>query len=112
MIGQIQLLDLDPAKFDEIARNIKLASLELIDFANQVHPRLLMRGGGTRSIEVRSFPDAEIPFMVVHVHLDCKEAMGANLVNTVCERMAPKIQEIVGGRVGLRILSNLADRRL
>jgi hydroxymethylglutaryl-CoA reductase len=112
MIGQIQILDLDPNEFENAAAKIKLATVDLIDFANLVHPRLRMRGGGTRSIEIRSFPKAEIPFMVVHVHLDPKEAMGANLVNTVCEKLAPKIQEIVGGRIGLRILSNLADRRL
>ncbi len=112
MIGQIQILDLNPADFEIIAEKIKAATVELIDFANLVHPRLKMRGGGTRSLEVRSFPKSEIPFMVVHVHLDTQEAMGANLVNTVCEKLAPKIQEIIGGRIGLRILTNLADRRL
>jgi hydroxymethylglutaryl-CoA reductase len=71
-----------------------------------------MRGGGARDIQVRSFPDAEIPFMVIHVLMDTQEAMGANLVNTVCERLAPDIQNLCGGRVGLRILSNYADQKL
>lgn len=116
MIGQIQILDLPVAKFPAATESLKQATSELLRIANETHPRLLMRGGGAREIEVRAFPDAEIPFLVVHVHLDCRDAMGANLVNTVCERLGPEIERILStigeARVGLRILSNLADQRL
>lgn len=112
MIGQIQLLDLPVKDFPAAESKLRAAAPSLLRIANETHPRLLMRGGGAREIEVRSFPEAEIPFLVVHVHLDCRDAMGANLVNTVCERLGTEIEEITGGRVGLRILSNLADRKL
>jgi hydroxymethylglutaryl-CoA reductase len=112
MIGQIQILDIAPEKFARTEELLRNGEATLLETANQIHPRLLMRGGGARSFELRKFPDAEIPFLVLHVHLDTREAMGANLVNTVCERLAPVVEKITGGRVGLRILSNLADRRL
>jgi len=112
MIGQIQILDIAPEKMEELADKILASKELLLQRANETHPRLVKRGGGARNIEVRSFPHAEIPFMVVHVHLDTQEAMGANLVNTVCERLAPEIESLVGGRAGLRILSNYADQRL
>jgi len=112
MIGQIQILDIDPASMTDLALNILGDRTELLAKANAVHPRLLERGGGARDIEVRVFPEAEVPFLVVHVLIDTKEAMGANLVNTICEKLAPEVQQLAGGRVGLRILSNYADRRL
>jgi hydroxymethylglutaryl-CoA reductase len=112
MIGQIQVLDVPVARFDEIVERLQGATPELLRVANETHPRLLMRGGGARDIEVRAFPEAEIPFLVVHVHLDCRDAMGANLVNTVCERLGTEIERLTEARVGLRILSNLADRRV
>jgi hydroxymethylglutaryl-CoA reductase len=112
MIGQIQVLDLDPASFEAAERDLLAAKEHLLALANEIHPRLLMRGGGAQDIEVRTFPQAEVPFLVVHVLMDTREAMGANLVNTVCEKLAPEVEEITGGRVGLRILSNLADRKL
>ncbi|MEO5668675.1 MAG: hydroxymethylglutaryl-CoA reductase, degradative [Bdellovibrionota bacterium] len=112
MIGQIQILDVLPSAMTEVMARILAEKEALVAKANEVHPRLLQRGGGVRDIEVRSFPHAEIPFLVVHVLLDTREAMGANLVNTVCERLAPEIQILSQGRIGLRILSNYADRRL
>lgn len=112
MIGQIQILDIPVERFNDTKIKILDKKRELLDIANSLHPRLLMRGGGAQDLEVRVFPDAEIPFMVVHVYLDTKDAMGANLVNTVCEKLSPHIEDISEGRVGLRILSNLADRRL
>lgn len=112
MIGQIQLLDIPVTRFAETIALIESKRKELLEMADAVHPRLLMRGGGARDIEVRSFMEAEIPFIVVHVCLDTRDAMGANLVNTVCERLAPYIEDLTHGRVGLRILSNLADRRV
>jgi hydroxymethylglutaryl-CoA reductase len=112
MIGQIQILDVSPDQMQTVAEKILQQKDFLIEKANLVHPRLVLRGGGARDIEVRSFPEAEIPFMVVHVLMDTQEAMGANLVNTVCEKLAPEIEMISQARVGLRILSNNADRKL
>jgi hydroxymethylglutaryl-CoA reductase len=111
MIGQIQLLDLEDLASAEKEITAKkkdlLASLEGID------PILKELGGGPRDIEVRSIPRSAIgPFLVVHVIYDVRDAMGANAVNTACERIAPMLEEITGGRAHLRILSNLSDRRL
>src|SRR5690606_23063606 len=88
----------------------------LLALANSMHPSLLRRGGGARDIEIRLLPPPEgsrgEPILVVHILIDCREAMGANLINTVAEGVAPLLEQITGGRVYLRILSNLADRRL
>ncbi len=111
MIGQIQILDIAPENFWNAEKILLESKDELLKIANETHPRLLMRGGGAKEIEVRSFPDAEIPFMVLHVLLDTRDAMGANLVNTVCEKLGPVIQKKLNARVGLKILSNLADRK-
>jgi len=69
---------------------------------------LIARGGGAREIEARVLAEDVI---AVHVVIDCRDAMGANLVNTVAEAVADRIAAIAGGRVGLRILSNLCDKR-
>jgi hydroxymethylglutaryl-CoA reductase len=111
MIGQIQVIDLpDPAE-------ARLRLLEhkqaLLDEAAQIDPLLASLGGGPRDIEVRTFNESPIgPFLVLHLIYDVRDAMGANAVNTALERLAPHVAEISGGRVHLRILSNLADRRL
>ncbi len=112
MIGQIQLLDILPEHMPLLVERILEQKDQLLQIANETHPRLLMRGGGARDIEVRSFPTAEVPFMVVHVHLDTRDAMGANLVNTVCEKLGPTLGKLCEARVGLKILSNLADRKI
>ncbi|MEP7136556.1 MAG: hydroxymethylglutaryl-CoA reductase, degradative [Chloroflexota bacterium] len=111
MIGQMQILDLP---------NVHLAQLsilehkeELLAVADSVDPVLKKFGGGARNIEVRVISESPIgPFLVVHLIYDVRDAMGANAVNTACERLAPHIEAITGGRVHLRILSNLADHRL
>ena len=111
MIGQMQVLDLP---------NVHLAQLsilehkeELLAEADSVDPVLKKFGGGARNLEVRVIQDSPIgPFLVVHLIYDVRDAMGANAVNTACERLAPHIERITGGRVHLRILSNLADHRL
>ncbi|MBW6467230.1 MAG: hydroxymethylglutaryl-CoA reductase, degradative [Brevefilum sp.] len=111
MIGQIQILDLsDPAS----ARLKLLAEKEaLLAEAAQVDPILLKLGGGPRDLVVRLIEDSPIgPFLVAHLVVDVVDAMGANAVNTAVERLAPRVERITGGRVLLRILSNLADRRL
>jgi hydroxymethylglutaryl-CoA reductase len=111
MIGQLQVLDVvDPwsARFDLLA-----ARDELLAMADEVDPVIVNLGGGARDFEVRVFEQSPVGAMlVVHLVFDCRDAMGANAVNTVCETLAPRIEQITGGRVLLRILSNLADRRL
>lgn len=114
MIGQVQVTRYgDPT----IASEKLLAHKEeLLALANSFHPQMVRRGGGAKDIEVRVLPAPEgprgEPLMVVHVIIDTQEAMGANLINTIAEGIAPLVEQITGGKVYLRILSNLADRRL
>jgi len=111
MIGQMQVLDLDNV---ETARlKIYEHKSELLAEADIIDPILKKFGGGARDLEVRLIEDSPIgAFLAVHLIYDVRDAMGANAVNTACERLAPRIEAITGGRVHLRILSNLADRRL
>jgi hydroxymethylglutaryl-CoA reductase len=111
MIGQMQLLDVD----DIHSARLKIYEhkAELLAEADSIDPVLKKFGGGARDLEVRIIDDSPIgAFLVVHLIYDVRDAMGANAVNTACERLAPRIEAITGGRVHLRILSNLADRRL
>ncbi len=111
MIGQMQLLDVD----DVHAARLKIYEhkAELLAEADTIDPVLKKFGGGARDIEVRIIESSAIgPFLVIHLIYDVRDAMGANAVNTACEKLAPQIEAITGGRVHLRILSNLADRRL
>lgn len=112
MIGQVQILDVLPSDFDRVGLDIYAQKSRLLKMANDAQPRLLMRGGGAKDLEIRFFPNAEIPFIVVHLLVDTKDAMGANMVNTMCERLSEELSSIAKGRAGLRILSNLADRRV
>ncbi len=111
MIGQLQLLglsDLAAAKTRILARRE-----ELISLASQVDPVLSRFGGGPRDLEVREIHESPIgPFLVLHLIYDVRDAMGANAINSALEQIAPLVAEISGGRPHLRILSNLADRRL
>ena len=111
MIGQIQVLgvrDLAAAGAAVLAEKARL--LELV---NGIDPVIVSLHGGARDLEVRALPESPAgPLLVVHLIYDCRDAMGANMVNTACEALAPHIEAITGGRVNLRILSNLADRRL
>lgn len=86
---------------------------ELIDIANSRDKVLLGLGGGCRDIEVHVFPDTPRgPMIVAHLIVDVRDAMGANTVNTMAESVAERVEQITGGKVRLRILSNLADLRL
>jgi len=111
MIGQMQILgvlDLHAARLALLENKARL-----LDLANEVDPVIVKFGGGARDLEVRVIENSPIgPFLVAHLIYDTRDAMGANAVNTACERLAPTIEQITGGRVHLRILSNLADRRL
>jgi hydroxymethylglutaryl-CoA reductase len=107
MISQIQIRDVVDAP-GAMAR-VLAHEAEIVRTANGAVGGLVARGGGARGIEVRVLADDMI---VVHILVDCQDAMGANLVNSVAEVVADRVAEIAGGRVGLRILSNLADKRL
>jgi len=111
MIGQIQLVNVpDPGAAVE---RIGAARARLLAAAEELTPGLCRRGAGPRDVEVRLVRTARGETMVVvHVLLDTGDAMGANAVNSVVEALAPMVEEIAGGTVCLRILSNLADRRL
>ncbi len=87
---------------------------EVLNLANSLHPRMVARGGGAVDLEVIIHPagNETVEMMVVHLLVDTRDAMGANLVNTMCEGVASFIESITGGKVFLRILSNLADRSL
>jgi len=110
MIGQIQVLDLDDLAVATLALEAHRA--ELMTLADSCSRSIVKRGGGSRGIELRPFPDTPVgPMLVVHLLYDTRDAMGANAINTAVEAIAPRVAELTGGRVNLRILSNLADRR-
>ena len=110
MIGQIQVVECDnpTSAMREIIGNKQ----ELIDSCNEVDPILVKFGGGCRDIEARIIETESGPMVIVHILVDCRDAMGANAVNTMAETIAPKIEGMTGGTVILRIISNLAVHRL
>lgn len=110
MIGQVQLVDVKDTKkaIAEIKKNEK----NLVEFANSFDSMLIKFGGGCRRIECREIKTQSGSMVIVHLIVDVRDAMGANAVNTMCERLAPKLEELSGGKVRLRILSNLAIYRL
>ncbi len=91
---------------------ILLAKDDLMKMANEKDPMLVKYGGGVKDIEVHVIDSKMGPMVVTHLIVDCRDAMGANAVNTMAEALAPRIEQITGGRVYLRIISNLADLRL
>lgn len=112
IIGQVQVLDVpDP---DAARRSILDGRQRILDLANSTHPNMVARGGGAIDLEVHlrgpSAGNGEL--LVVHLVVDSRDAMGANLVNTMCEAIGPLVEELSGGRVFLRILSNLTDRAM
>ena len=114
MIGQIQVLDVPD--FEAATASVLEAKSELLTLADSKHRKLTQAGGGATDIEVHRLRplDADDPLgemLVVHLVVDVRDAMGANAINSMCERLAPRIEALTGGRVGLRILSNLTDRR-
>jgi hydroxymethylglutaryl-CoA reductase len=115
MIGQVQLIQVkDP---EAVASKLEAHLDELSAVAHAVHPRLTARGGGIRGMYVRrlSYDEPGFPkehMVVLQFLLDCVDAMGANMVNTVAEALAPHVEALTGATVGLRILSNLATYRL
>jgi hydroxymethylglutaryl-CoA reductase len=110
MIGQMQVLDVPDL---EAARQAIVAHrAELMALADSYSESIVRYGGGARDVEARPFADTPVgPMLVVHLLFDTRDAMGANTINTAVEALAPRVAELTGGRVVLRILSNLADRR-
>jgi hydroxymethylglutaryl-CoA reductase len=106
MISQIELRGLADAEL--AVRRLEAESEHLLSIARGAVPNLLERGGGPRSIELRPLGDGRV---VLHVLVDCRDAMGANLVNSIAEAVGPVAAELTGAELGLRILSNLSDRR-
>jgi hydroxymethylglutaryl-CoA reductase len=110
MIAQVQLVEMDdPFKASE---RILASKKEILELASRQDPVLLQAGGGPRDIEVRMLDTKMGPMVITHLLVDTRDAMGANAVNTMAEAVAPLIERITGGRVYLRILSNLAVHRL
>jgi hydroxymethylglutaryl-CoA reductase len=111
MIGQIQVLDI--VDLDAAKKALEEERETLLAAADESDPLLKKLGGGARDLQVRLIDNSPIgPFLVVHLIMDVRDAMGANVINTALERLSPLVEQISGGRVLLRILSNLADRRL
>ena len=118
LIGQVQVVDVPDL---ELARkNLLDRREEIVNLANSLHPKMVARGGGAREIDVfhHRVPEGGSPegperdMLVLHLLVDTRDAMGANVVNGMCEGVASLVEAITGGKVFLRILSNLADRAL
>lgn len=111
MIGQMQILDI--VEWEAARKTLLDHREELLAEVEDLDPLLKQLGGGPRDIEIRTIDESPIgPFLVLHLLYDVRDAMGANAVNTAVEYLAPKVESLTGGRVHLRILSNLADHRL
>jgi len=112
LIGQVQLVEITNHARAKAA--IVQQQQEILNLANSLHPNLIARGGGARELEVRTIPGGadNSDMLIVHLLVDTCDAMGANLVNTMCEGVAPLLEKITGGKSFLRIVSNLTDRSL
>ncbi|MBH03648.1 MAG: hydroxymethylglutaryl-CoA reductase [Xanthomonadales bacterium] len=112
LIGQIQVVNVPHAAHAKQA--VLQAKEEILNLANSLHPNMVARGGGAHDVEVVTHGTTANhgEMLVVHLVVDTRDAMGANLVNTMCEGAAPLVEKITGGEVFLRILSNLTDRAL
>jgi hydroxymethylglutaryl-CoA reductase len=110
MIGQMQLLKLDDVV--GAAQKIMGHKKQLLQLANAQDKVLVDFGGGAKDLEVRILDSPLGKMIVTHLIVDVRDAMGANAVNTMCEALAPMLEEITDGKVRLKILSNLADKRI
>jgi len=110
MIGQIQTVDIK----DPFAAKMRIlaAKKEILEKANDQDPMLVSVGGGAKNLDVKVIDAKSGPMVITELHVDCRDAMGANAVNTMAEAVAPMIERVTGGRVYLRIISNLAVKRL
>jgi len=112
LIGQVQVMDVP--HLAKAQAGILQRKDEILNLANSLHPKMVARGGGAKDLEIHVHPSeyTKSDMLVVHLLVDTRDAMGANLVNTMCEGVASLVENITGGKVFLRILSNLADRSL
>ncbi len=110
MIGQMQLLHVDDVA--TAAQTIMKHKKQLLQLANVQDKILVNLGGGAKDIEVRILDSPIGKMIVTHLIVDVRDAMGANAINTMCEALAPMLEELTGGKIRLKILSNLADRRI
>ena len=118
LIGQVQVVDVPDVALAR--QNLLDRQQEIVNLANSLHPKMVARGGGAREIEVfhhrvpegGSAEGPERDMLVLHLLVDTRDAMGANVVNGMCEGVASLVEAITGGKVFLRILSNLTDRAL
>lgn len=110
MIGQVQVVGMK----DPYAARMRIlqAKEEILKKANDQDPVLVSVGGGAKDLDVKVIHTSQGPMVITELHVDCRDAMGANAVNTMCEAVAPLIERLTGGRVYLRIISNLAVKRL
>jgi hydroxymethylglutaryl-CoA reductase len=109
MISQVQIVGVKDRA--AASRAILAAKDEILALADAAVPGLVARGGGARGLEVRELGQPEDEMIVTHILVDCRDAMGANLINTVAEAVADRLAALANGNVGLRILSNLCDKR-
>jgi hydroxymethylglutaryl-CoA reductase len=112
LIGQIQIVDVSHPQRAKSA--LLQRKGEILNLANSLHPNMVARGGGAKDLEVHIHPSSGQggDMVVAHLLVDTRDAMGANLVNTMCEGVASLVENIAGGKVFLRILSNLTDRAM
>jgi hydroxymethylglutaryl-CoA reductase len=110
MIGQVQVVGVK----DPHAAKMKIiqAKEEILKKANEQDPVLVSAGGGARDLDAKVIDTTQGPMLIAELHVDCRDAMGANAVNTMAEAIAPTMERMTGGRVYLRIISNLATKRL
>jgi hydroxymethylglutaryl-CoA reductase len=109
MVSQVQLTNVaDP---EAAKRAILEKKAEILAVADRAVPGLVARGGGARDVEVRTLGTPADRMIVVHIVVDCRDAMGANLINGIAEALADRLAELARGTVGLRILTNLCDKR-
>ncbi len=110
MTGQIQAVGIkDP---DAAKQRVLEAKAEILKKANDQDPMLASVGGGAKDLDARVIDTTLGPMLITELYVDCRDAMGGNAVNTMAEAVAPIIERITGGRVYLRIISNLATKRL
>jgi len=110
MVGQIQIVRCPSPRDAE--KKILASKGEILERANQQDPMLVSMGGGAKDLRVRVLPSITGTMVIAELLVDCRDAMGANVVNTMAEAVAPLMERLSKGRVNLRIISNLADRRL
>lgn len=108
LIGQVQVTAMPDV--EQAYASLQQRKQEIFHLAGKISPRMVARGGGVQEVEVRRLDTESGPMLILHLLVDTQDAMGANMVNTLCEGVAPWVEEVTGGSVLLRILSNLTDR--